>query len=91
VNELVFSPDGRVFATADDDGTAQLWNAATGQPAGAPLPASTGPGASVNAMAFSPDGKLLATAGSDGTLKFWNRAPEHSCPPGPDPALLCLR
>jgi len=32
VREVVFSPDGRYFATASFDGTARVWETATGRP-----------------------------------------------------------
>ena len=39
MNGVAFSPDGKLLASADDDGTVRLWNPATGQPVGTPLPA----------------------------------------------------
>ena len=63
VNAVAFSPDGKLLASADADGTVRLWNPATGQPVGSPLPAVTRPGAGVGSVAFSPDGKLLASGG----------------------------
>jgi WD domain, G-beta repeat len=72
VNAVAFSPDGKLLATAGDDGTVRLWNPSTGQPVGAPILASTGPGNYVHAVAFSPDGKLLASADGDGTVRLWN-------------------
>ena len=66
---VAFSPDGTLLASAEVDGTVQLRNTATGQPAGADLQA--GIGYPVNGVAFSPDGKLLAVADADGTVRMW--------------------
>jgi len=57
----IISPDGKRVATWDG-GRIRLWNATTGRPTGAVLPAA---GAS-----FSPDGKLLVTTEFDETT-FW--------------------
>jgi WD40 repeat protein len=77
VNEVAFSPSGKLLASADGDGTMRLWNPATGRPVGAPVHAARGmdgaPGG-VHGVAFSPDGKLLASADGDGTMRLWNPA-----------------
>ena len=71
MNAVAFSPDGTLLAAAYADGYVRLSNPATGQPAGVPLQAYTGPEAAVTGVAFSPDGKLLATADADGTVRTW--------------------
>src|SRR5205823_11671861 len=49
------------------DGTAQLWDVATGIPLGPPL-LNRGPTLGVS---FHPDGRGLATASGDGNVRFW--------------------
>jgi WD40 repeat protein len=56
---------------AASTGTVRLWNLATGQAVGTPLPAGAGSAGNVSGVAFNPDGKLLATADTDGTVRMW--------------------
>jgi WD40 repeat protein/energy-coupling factor transporter ATP-binding protein EcfA2 len=63
VHKVVFSPDGKLLASAGGtngtDNSVRLWDVASGQPVGQPLTAHRD---SVIALSFSPDGKLLASA-----------------------------
>jgi WD40 repeat protein len=70
VISVAFSPDGSRLLTASWDGTAKLWDAATGQEV---LPLRWNAD-SATAAAYSPDGRRLAAAAVDGTFKVWDAA-----------------
>lgn len=66
-NFLAFSPDSKTLATANQDGTVQLWRLADFSVA--QLAAS---GRSLQRLAFSSDGKLLATADYANVINLWS-------------------
>ena len=59
VRSAAFSADGRLIATASDDGSARLWDAATGEAVSGPLKDSR----QVKEVVLSPDGQRLLTLG----------------------------
>jgi WD40 repeat protein len=65
VTAIAWGPRGKVL-TVYNDGTAQLWDAVKGTPAGPPLPHR------VNSAAWDRDGRYLVTGGDDGHVRFWN-------------------
>ncbi|MCT7972778.1 AAA-like domain-containing protein [Laspinema olomoucense] len=64
-----FSPDGERFATAQPDGTVQIWTS-SGQ---AVIPPFQAHQSRISTLSFSWDGESLATAGEDGTVRLWNQ------------------
>jgi WD40 repeat protein len=70
INSVVFSPDGKTFASASDDQTIKLWDVASGEV----LNTFSGHEAFVNSVVFSPDGNIIASASGDQTIKLWDVA-----------------
>jgi WD40 repeat protein len=69
VTDVAFSPDGLSAATADEQGTARVWDVASRTSI-----ALRGHVARVNSVSFSPNGQLVVTAGADGTVRVWQAA-----------------
>jgi WD40 repeat protein len=69
VRKVVFSPDGRWIATASEDNTARVWEAATGKEL-----ARLKHDNIVTSVVFSPDGRWIATASEDNTARVWDTA-----------------
>lgn len=70
ITHLEISPDGTQLLTSSWDGTARVWDAATGELLHR-LGAHKG---RVWNAAFSPDGRRIATAGADGAVIMWDSA-----------------
>ncbi|WP_420642255.1 protein kinase domain-containing protein [Candidatus Leptofilum sp.] len=73
INDVAFSSDGRLLATASQDTEIKLWDVGSGQEIGV----LTEHGRAVNAVAFNPDSTILATAGDDGFIILWNTATQQ--------------
>jgi WD40 repeat protein len=64
------SSDGRVLATASEDGVVELWQV----PGGTRLFSGQAHERSLTGLAFSGDGRSLLTASEDGTVALWRVA-----------------
>lgn len=69
-HEAVISPNGKLIASAGEEGVVKLWHADTRQEI-ATLRGHAGP---VTSVAFSPGGETLASAGTDGSIRLWDAA-----------------
>ncbi len=68
VNDIDFSLDGNLIATAGGDWNVKIWNADTGS-IRVTLPSHT---ESVNSIAFSPDSTRLVSGSDDDTVILWD-------------------
>jgi WD40 repeat protein/uncharacterized caspase-like protein len=90
VARLVFSPDGRLVATATlHSGIVKLWETATGRELRDVTSANQVAFGTAPFVAFSKDNRLIATASGDNSIKIWDlisgreqrtfvASPEHS-------------
>lgn len=74
--DLVFSPDGKSFASGSRNEVIGLWNATTGD-----LLKILEASSAVYAVAFSPDGKIIASGCRDGYIRLWDTTTgaSHDC------------
>ena len=70
VTAVSFSPNGRYIVTGSYDGTAKVWNAATGKE----IRTLEGHGGAVTAAGFSADSFLIVTGSADKTARVWDTA-----------------
>ncbi len=68
VARATWRPDGARLATGSRDGTARIWDAASGKT----LRVLLRHRGSVSTPAWSPDGAYLATGSADGTARIWH-------------------
>jgi WD40 repeat protein len=66
---VVIAPDGKVLASAGDDGIVRLWEVASGRP----IRTFGGHKDLVCSLAFSPDGRTLVSASDDTPALVWDR------------------
>jgi WD40 repeat protein len=67
-NYCTYSHDGRRFVTASTDGTARLWDAATGKQ----ILVFKGHADNITSVAFSPDDGRIVTGSDDHTARVWD-------------------
>jgi hypothetical protein len=70
INQLAFSPDGALLASASRDDTVMLWRVSDWQPA-ATLGGHT---AGATCFGFSPDGAAVAVGAGDARIRIWRVA-----------------
>ena len=70
VRTAAWSPDGRLIASASDDGAILVWDVASGME----VQQFSGHTDWVRSLRWSPDGARLLSGGNDGTARLWDVA-----------------
>ena len=68
VTAVDFAPSGEKVLTGSENGTAHLWEAASGKPTGKTIWHRS----PITALSFSPDSSVIGTGSPDGTVRLWN-------------------
>jgi WD40 repeat protein len=74
VETVAWSPDGKRIASGGDDGTVQVWDAATG----GHVFTYSGHSDRVRCAVWSPDGKRLVSGSADATAQLWDPSTARS-------------
>ena len=68
INDIQFSPDGKIIVACSDNNTIWLWDAETGKS----LHTINEHTNCVNSVGFSPDGKYIVSSSKDETIRVWD-------------------
>ncbi|MGP1382676.1 MAG: AAA-like domain-containing protein [Thainema sp.] len=71
IQQVLYSPDGRLIVSASEDATVKLW-----RPDGRLLATLATHDQRVSAIQFSPNGQMLAASGGSGTIQLWQTTGE---------------